>query len=483
MKNSKLFTLVTHLPGKEIKTYSLALAQHKRGSLKKLLDELSAHTQTEPDAEQVYKAVFGKKYTKANDYLLRNEYRLLYDWLQLQIQLQHSNSHTGITAFMQYLLQVGAHDLFEDEYTANWKKAVSDDDIDTLVQLCDLNIQYYLTAKPQTLANAEMLTELSQQRLNLLQRQFLRNIRKEEIRLKLSERIISAYRAYEKPAETINVVNLQQLEHDDLYAQYLSRRARVNFARGTEKINLLLQILNEKEIIEKYEPAADEAICRFLINLAQEYYLGLDFSNAVKYYAQAYTLFGKMPAAIQETLAMNYIMSLIRYEDFKLAGKLAAENAELMLGSRVLGSRAPFLLAVVNLYARKAEAAEQYVKLDSKKEGSEFYYFMRLVLSAVYYLRGDTDLALREAINLDQAVNYELQRDKTIQTSISKPIISSFRKYYTVVQSARAGIKADLQKLRVELGQSIVSNTDQSPNSMLTQWLLQELDLKIKSTR
>ena len=215
MKNSKLFTLVTHLPGKEIKTYSLALAQHKRGSLKKLLDELSTHTQTEPAAEQVYKAVFGKKYTKANDYLLRNEYRLLYDWLQLQIQQQHSNGYTGVTAFMQYLLQVGAHDLFEDEYTANWKKAISDDDIDTLVQLCDLNIQYYLTAKPQTLANAETLTELSQQRLNLLQRQFLRNIRKEEIRLKLSERIISAYRAYEKPAEALNVVNLQQLEHDD----------------------------------------------------------------------------------------------------------------------------------------------------------------------------------------------------------------------------------------------------------------------------
>ncbi|MBK8658310.1 MAG: hypothetical protein IPN22_05410 [Bacteroidetes bacterium] len=169
-------------------------------------------------------------------------------------------------------------------------------------------------------------------------------------------------------------------------------------------------------------------------------------------------------------------MSLMRQGDFKTAEQLATSNAELMLNSKVLASRAPFLLAVLNLYARNATAAEQYVNLDSKKDGSEFYYFMRLVLSAVYYLEGKFDLALRESINLDQAVNYELNRDKNLQTQISKPIVSTFRKFYTILQSRSNNTKKDLNKLQEEISSLLQSKTDQSPNSMLVDWLLKEIN-------
>lgn len=484
MKNSKLFTLVSHLPVKDSKVFGEAIAGHKRGSLKKLYNTLlAAGNETEPAATEVYKEVFGKKYTKANDYLLRNEYRLLYDWLQEQIINQPDTSGTGLTVYMRYLLHINAYGLFEDEYSSVWKKAQNDDDIDLLVQLCDLNLQYYLTGKPQTLPNAEMMAQLSQQRIDLLQRQLLRNVRKEEIRLKMAERIITAYRSGDVPTPKLTAINLQLLEDDDLYARYLSRRAQVNFARGNEKINLLKEILDEEQVIHKYEPAPEEAICRFWVNLGQEYYLNMNFAEAVKHYARAYSYWGKVPGAVRETLILNYIMCLMRSENIKLAESLAAEHAALMLNSRILTSRAPFLLAVVNLYARNADAAEKYVDFESKKDGSEFYYFMRLVLSAVYYLRGDTGLALREAINLDQAVNYELQRSKTIQTQISKPIITWFRRYYTLVQSNKPGMAADLKKLLGDIEQTAVPNNDQSPNSMLTQWLLKEIQGRTKKAK
>lgn len=165
-------------------------------------------------------------------------------------------------------------------------------------------------------------------------------------------------------------------------------------------------------------------------------------------------------------------------EDFKLAEKLAAENSAMMLQSKLLASRSPFLLAVLKLHERDAAAAEKYVNLDNKKEGSEFYYFMRLILSAVYYLRGDIEFAVREAINLDQAVNYELNREQNLQIKISKPIVSVFRKFYSTIQNTtKDQLKKELSVLNQEINASLVSANDQSPNSILTQWINKEVSI------
>jgi hypothetical protein len=477
MKHSKLFSLVSSLPEKEVRLFSEALQHHKRDSLKRLFAILhKAGKVDEPGAEEVFKPVFGKKYSKANDYLLRNEYRLLYEYLKQQIHRQIcAKEEFDVVELLAYFLEISAYELFEEEHNVAWKKALQEDNIDLLVQLSDLNINYYLSAKTQSLANAEQTIALSQQRINLLQTQFLRNVRKEEIRLKLSERIISAYKNLPQVSVPLGKVNLSELEKNDSYAQYLSKRAKVNFARGNEKIKLLKTILADEQLIRKYETAPEEALCRFLINLAQEYYLNSSFQDSVDYYKKAYSFFEQVSTPVRETLIFNYIMSLIRNNEFKTAEQLANANAELMLNSKVLASRSPFLLAVVNLYTRQADAAEKFVKFDAKKDGSEFYYFMRLVLSAVYYLRGDIDLALREAINLDQAVNYELKKDKNLQTQISKPIIAVFRRFYSIIQGQSRNMEKELKKLGEEMSSSLNSKTDQSPNSMLTQWLINEM--------
>ncbi|MBK8658311.1 MAG: hypothetical protein IPN22_05415 [Bacteroidetes bacterium] len=296
MKHSKLFSLVQHLPEKETALLAKNIKTHKRDTMQKLFAALvKSKKEDEPRPEDVFKTVFGKKYAKSSDYLLRNEYRLLYDWLQEQMLSNLSaDTKTDVALFLHDLLRLKAFELFEEEYHTAWKKAIQQDDIDLLVRLSDLNLTYYLTAKPQSLTHAELMAELSQQRLGLLQTQFLRSIRKEEIRLKLSERIISAYKQLPDSSAALENVSLAELEKTDLYAQYLSQRAKINFARGDEKIGLLQAILANEPIVRKYEPAPEEALCRFLINLAQEYYLLMHFKESVSYYQKAYTYFNQV---------------------------------------------------------------------------------------------------------------------------------------------------------------------------------------------
>jgi hypothetical protein len=486
MKNSKAFELINGLNNKQIKALELAIKSHKRESLTKLFHCLAkVKGKEEPDSEAVYMACFGKKYTKANDYLLRNEYRLLFEWMLTQLsELSSSDIPVQTIKKLRFLLQNQMHQLFEEELKAEWKSAVQADNSALLLELSDLNIQYHFTGKSQSLTNAEESKQLSIQRLEILKINFLREVRKEEIRANVSQRIISAYKPEAQNLQHLTKVDLVALEANDLYAQYLSLRSKINFSKGEEKITLLKQVIADEAIIKKYEPQPEEALCRFWANIAQEYYLLMDFSNAMKYFQLLHPLLHQLPSSIQESVLLNYIMSLMRNENYEEARLLALDNAELLLKSKLLGARAPFLIGVLHLYARDAESANNYVNLEIKKEGSEFYFLTRLLLSAVYYLRNDLDLALRETINLDQAVNYEMNREQTAQTLITKPIITIFRRFYTILlNTTDRKYKLAFDELTNDINNALVSQNDQQPNSILTQWMRREIKFLTKSDK
>ncbi len=483
MENSKVFTLLKGVTLSELKVLTQQIKTHKRKTLTKLFAVLSNNRTTyEPDSSKIFKSVFGKSYSKASDYLLRNEYRLLYHWLAEHLTVESGGrSSENSLAFLQYLLNRTLYDLFEEDYKLAWKKAVQDDNTIHMLSLSDLNIRFHLQGKPQTLANAKITAELVGQRINILKQNVLRQIREEEVRLRMSERIISAYMPNEKLTSTTQHVNLEELEKDDLYAQYLSLRAMINASKGEAKIQHLNKIVQLEEVIKKYEPNPSEAMNRFWINLGQEHYLCKNYIQAVEYYSKAEDCIEILPLHLQESFVLNFTMALMRAEQFERAQKLAISYEKELLNSKLLAGRGPFLLSVLHLYVRNADNAEKYVTLETKKEGSEFYFFMRLVLSAVYYLRGNLDLALRESINVDQAINYELNHEQTLQTKISKPIVSVFRRFYSTLQrSTEAERDKQLRLLLTEIIELTTAGGEQSPNSVLTQWITREMNILIE---
>jgi hypothetical protein len=484
MKNSKVFTLLAGLPDKQVKQVANTLKNHKRKTLLVLFNALEKAIPAgeEPPSEELYKKVFGKKYEKAKDYLLRNEYRLLYDeTIELLIGIYQAEEAESQKAmyFLKNMLHYGIAEIFEDELAAEWKKAEERDDIAHLLVLSDLKLNYLLSGKIQALASTKEIAELSAKRVELWQQHALREIRKDEVKLKMAERLLRVYQQDYTPSQPVQYIDLAKLEETDTFAQYLTIRARVNFVSGQQKIDLLLKLFKEPGIIQKYEPSPGEATGRFLVNLAQEYYLLGDHTNAIKYYRQATEHIKHFPLTAKEGLAYNYTLALIRNKQFSEAKRLADEHAEVLLNSKMVGGRSPFLFAVLNIFAGNADEAEKYIQLETKKDGSEFYHFMRLCLAIVYYLRKDYDLALRESVNLDQAVNYELNREATLQTHISKPIIAYFKKFYTLLQARMPAdeLKEALKKLSEDVrGENLENPASQMPDSVLVQWMLLEID-------
>lgn len=477
MKGSKAFSLIAHLPAKTRKAIGENLRNHKREQLFALYGLLEkASNKAEPESEEVYKKVFGKKYEKEKDYLLRNEYRLLYEELK-ELALLHA-SMPSAEQYLQYLLGINAYELFEEELGDAFKKAEAADNVQQLAALSDLKITFLLNHKTQALGTAQELAALSRRRIAWLQTLALREIRKEEVRLKLSERLLQVYKQDFTPYELLGHIDLNQQEALDAYAPYLRKRAYINAARGEEKIALLLDVLKLQDVQRKYEGKNSEASCRFYINLAQEYYLLGKYDEARTNYAEAANYIDEVPLVLSGALAYNYVLVLMRLQQFDKAKQVAEAYREHILSSKMHGGRGCFLFALLSIYAGNADEAEQYIQLETKKDGSEFYHFMRLALAMTYYLRGDVELALRECINLDQAINYELNREATLQTHITKPIIADFRKFYTIINSKLPAKehKAAIKKLHKELTEVAATHGDQSPDSVLKQWLVREIE-------
>src|SRR4051812_33936257 len=85
MAVAKVFQVLKTMNSEEIAALDLLVSAQKKASLKKLF-KLVCKTETanldKLDKELAFLQVFGKKYTAANDYLWRNELRLLMELIE-----------------------------------------------------------------------------------------------------------------------------------------------------------------------------------------------------------------------------------------------------------------------------------------------------------------------------------------------------------------------------------------------------------------
>ncbi|MCS6933861.1 MAG: hypothetical protein NZM35_01745 [Chitinophagales bacterium] len=477
-RHSKLFMLLLSVPGEHTKWLAEQAVHLQKRSQHLLFKILFEHlpTQKEPDRASAFKFIFGKTYTKNKDYLLRNEYRLLYQWAKKSLSEKYIPYNARPYIYLEYLLHNSIYELFEEEYKAEWEKAINVDDSALLLELIDLNIQYHFTGKPQSLAISEQIKHLCIERLHWLQKHLLREIRKEELRLRLAERIIGAYNPRYVSETLPTTIELAELQKTDRHAQYISKKVSINGAQGLEKIYQIKALLKNTSLIKKYEPNYEGALCRFLVNIAIEYYLLNKIEHALNYFKKAEKYIVHASHDIVVTFAFNYSMSLLRAEQHHKSKEIAYTYKNVLLQNPLIKSRAYYLLCILELYAGNYEAAEEFIRLETKKEGTEFYYLMRLALSAVYYLRGDLDLAIRETINVEQAIHYELSKIKSAQTIIGKNISQYFRKFYhTLTHYVGRDRKPELEKLRNSIDEISKTENILSPNSILLHWLRNEI--------
>lgn len=432
----------------EMDELDMRLSIHKRASIYRLftlLKKPAQKHQPEPAKEVAFAAVYEKEYSKEEDYLLRNEYRLLFKEVVRFISTQEwgrQPEHRIKTKYLEHLLHTEQYELLEEEINESLGNARKNHNLEFLLALYDLKIAFNIHSKPQTLANAEETLALANERAAMLQTQLLRKLRMEETRMKMCERIIKAYRPDYEPIPFFDTVELMPLQQNDAYARHLYKRAQINLVSPAERIAILKELLGESDIINQYEPEPDKAFGRFYAILAQEYYIQGDYESSFEYFALAMPLVKLMPGNTRDAFVFNYLMALLKGGYQAKAATIGAQYKENILQSPLLKNRAAFLFVMLHLFNKQPDEAEQYIDLESKADGTEFYYHMRLALSYVYYLRGQLELAERECTNLEQALNYELRKEGNSQVELNKTLNKMFRRFYALrIEGQATGMK------------------------------------------
>ena len=125
MKDSKLYTIIASLKSSQTSLLEKYLKEDKRKSLFILFQLLQKADEKIIEREILFYKLFKKKYTVANDYILRNEMRLLVEKIEsilITEQLQKTLEKEVLFRLKQQLLLYKNLDLFEI-YEETWKQA------------------------------------------------------------------------------------------------------------------------------------------------------------------------------------------------------------------------------------------------------------------------------------------------------------------------------------------------------------------------
>jgi hypothetical protein len=437
--------------------------------------------------DRVFETLYQTKYTKDKDYLLRNEFRVLLQKLRIAIpevlmkkEVQETVQKDGL--YLKWLIRQGFSDLAEEELVELLKKQEKAEDVDGMEVTTNFLIDLQIHHKLQTLPAAEKNIEDCKKRIELLKHRAIIDIRKEEIRLKHLERVMLSFKTDYFLTPFTDSISFNEVGLFSSLAQYLRERAAANVAMGEEKIFYLKRILAQPELIEKYEDRPKEWFCRIYVNIALEYYLAGNYANASEYFELAYTLVNEVTGPVREVLIYNYLYCLIKEGNFDVARQLSEMHQNELKKSGILGKKASLVFTMIYLSENHPEKAKKFLDLDEKQNVPEFHYSMRLANAAILYGNGKTEEALRECLNVDQAVNYMLRKDENSQIRLIKECSTTFSRFFKILleNTDQKMMKDQLKTLLLDL-KKIMANEGKASTygSVLNIWIAREASRKI----
>lgn len=144
----KALTILSSLSAAETKELDDIIIKHKRPGIKKLYAVLKKYRsgKKEPEKEVLFKETFGKKYTKDQDYLLRNELRILSEITKdlivhkgLEFALK-SNEHLKNYWYLRGLADRKLYDIFDQEYQKGYPRAQEEYQLHVCIEMARSNI-------------------------------------------------------------------------------------------------------------------------------------------------------------------------------------------------------------------------------------------------------------------------------------------------------------------------------------------------------
>lgn len=391
MKNNKLLETILVFDTLERKRFRNVIKNKKRKTLLALYELCLSRAERNlalPDKEEVYEYLFGETYTKKNDFLLRNEYRLLTDEAEAFLRTSAVEAqYPGLceAARLRRILESGNKALFKKEYDAMATKWGHD--LWFWIGTDPSFLTYFVVSDqftPQHFVRVKNHTDEARERLNHF---YNRQLTDYEVRKGYADKVYSIISDEPLPSFASGVV--PTIATDDL-VEYRKLKAEAYYRLGEEKIGVLLEANRIVEQTTSNELGNDESWW-LQATIGLEYYLRYDFKNAVLYLDALFCSpgiesFNRLPEA-----ALNYLSALMSCDDYEKAVRVITPFEGRMMASQAVFYKYICLKAISLCFLGEPSAARKELNRveDHIPEVDFVYWRVAMVLSFAVESRWD----------------------------------------------------------------------------------------------
>jgi|GEM_PF-6840441 hypothetical protein len=473
--------LIAELDEKEKKEFTKKLKAHSRKSLLNLY-VLLLKSSPEPDKKKLFNVAFGKNYTAAKDYLLRNELRLLnHELEQFIIDAEMGFNHIDISTendlkLLNRFFKNGSENLFEKYYSTALLKTIKAQDFEKQSKLHSLKCDFLIKHKELSIANYKELLETLQLENNALQL-FAEEKKSENVlKQRYTQRVLMQLNGSNNWVENTNSTNVDGSMSLNPVVQYNNLIAQSYIEHGESKISLLQKALKLHPLVAEVRKEKAKDILTINGNIAIEYFLNHRFDEAHKYYATATSLMNDDNLNIE--LVFNYCINAMVIGKHKIFIEYSQKYARQISGNNKLKYRFQYFTAIALLFDNKPNEAFRCLDHEISKRPETEYYFYRMVYAMVYFQLNDFDLANRELENILQSFRFR----KTTQQD-DKPLAKLMQKllHITSLQHNSSQYKAALKKFRIDSTESLSGLPRFS--TIINTWMQKQVETMIKKVR
>lgn len=391
VKNNKLLETIRILDVLERKRFRNVIKNKKRKTQSALYELCLTRIEkglSLPEKEEVYAYLFEEPYTKKNDFLLRNEYRLLTDEAEAFLRtVAVEAQYPGLceAARLRRILESGHTELFKKEFdamTAKWGN-----DLWFRVGADPSFLTYFVVSDPFTTEHFERVKSHTYEALDRLHRFYNRLLTDYEVRKAYAEKVYSILS--EEPVPPFVSGTVSTAVPDDL-VEYRKLKAEAYYRTGEEKIQTLLDAQKILEQSPSGELGNDE-VWWLQATIGLEYHLRYDFRNAVLHFDALFQSPGIESFNRLTETGLNYLSALMSCGEFEKAVRVVAPFEERMMASRVVFYKYICLKSISLSYLGDAPAARRELNRveDHVAEFDFLYWRMAMILSFAVENRWD----------------------------------------------------------------------------------------------
>lgn len=472
----RLYDLVKKMTPSEQRGFEVVINSHKRKRLAELYKILLRRDAEAgpPEKKHLFLALYGKGWTKKDDYLLRNEIRLLNDAVEDFLLMRAFEAELKARAprrnqmMLSIFREKGLARHFESRFKKAFANAKKEQRWGDAAELVDHYRDHVLGEKEASADGFADLFVLQQEQLRLMQKHAIEEIRLLEARMSGAMRIVRIVRKDAEYPDLMAAIDLHDPELTSPYAQYLHFNSQAYRYAGEERIDLLHKCLApiEKLVRDRKIPATVFVYG----SIALEYFLMGQYAAADEWYAKlvAFTEAEKVP--LRMDMVFNYFSNLIKLEKYAEAIRVFERYREITEENMRVHYRFRCLVAMCHIFLGQPAEARRRIPPDIQQRPEPQYNYFRFIYLLVFYLRGDHEDTLREARNFSQA----LAKREVHQVDVRR-IVQLFRELVQALQAVPDQRRARLQKLDAKVADYATNLPPMLSDFLPFLWLRKEI--------